>query len=113
MDQNCKTASLSPIVFLLSLFALVFQDFKAVKSLECFWFFFVIWKLMLHGPYLDWLHPLLLLLRGCNSFYPHTGSQGKIAFTILGGTEVTKDNFEADSGNSNRNGSSSQKENIF
>ena len=53
MDQNCKTASLSPIVFLLSLFALVFQDFKAVKSLECFWFFFVIWKLMVHGPYLD------------------------------------------------------------
>ena len=40
MDQNCKTASLSPTVFLLSLFALVFQDFKAMKSLERFCLFF-------------------------------------------------------------------------
>lgn len=56
MDQNCKTASLSPAVFLLSSFALVFQDFKAVKSLERFFVlfcFFLIWKLLLHGPYLD------------------------------------------------------------
>ena len=40
MDQNCKTASLSPAVFLLSSFALVFQDFKAVKSLERFFVLF-------------------------------------------------------------------------